>query len=174
MNNQNECLKIYCEAFGNEEPDFTKLLFENCFGNCIYKETEKDIASMFFALDCEIETKTETIPAVYIYAVATSEKLRGLGFMSQLIEEYKATTDKNKILFLRPANEKLIKFYEKLGFKEICGVNDNLALPKVKPIGSFTKITEDILMGDGEEFTLMYYSNFKPNLEKLHFIYSME
>ena len=174
MNNQNECLKIYCEAFGDDEPDFTELLFKNCFGNCVYKKTEKGIASMFFALECEIETKTNVIPAIYIYAAATRKDLRGLGFMSQLLEEYKSKTDENSVLFLRPANEGLIKFYKNLGFRESCGVNNNLALPKVNPVGSFAKITEDIKTGDGEKFTLMYFSKSKIDIDNLQFIYSME
>ncbi len=174
MNKQTECLKIYREAFGDEEPDFTDLLFKTCFKNCVFLEFENNIVSMFFALPCEIATKTENIPAIYIYAAATDKNFRGQGFMTKLLENYKSVLSEDAVLFLRPANDGLIKFYENSGFKEICGVNDNLNFPRVTPIDSFAYITNDITLGGGEEFTLMYYSKSGQNIEKLHFIYSME
>ncbi len=174
MNKQTECLKIYREAFGDDEPDFTNLLFTNCFKNCVFLEFENNIVSMFFALPCEIVIKTENIPAIYIYAAATNKNFRGQGFMTKLLENYKSTLPEDAVLFLRPANDGLIEFYKKSGFKEIYGINDNLDFPRVTPIDSFSDISNDITAGDGEKFTLMYYSKSQQNIKRLHFIYSME
>lgn len=174
MNKRELCLKIYCEAFGEDEPDFASLLFDSCFEQCVLCEAENEIASMFFALECEIVTRTKTIPAIYIFAAATNKKFRSKGFMTRLLEEYKNTVADNTVIFLRPANEGLINFYRNCGFKEITGINNNSSLPLVKPLGSFAKLTENILNGDGKEFTLMYYSKAQKITEDLHFIYSME
>jgi len=174
MNKQNECYKIYCEAFGNDELDFTNLLFEKCFNRCVFCEVENQVASMFFALECEIETNAERIPAIYIYAAATLDKFRKKGLMTKLLENYKNSLPENTLLFLRPANTGLVKFYKNCGFKEICGINDNLNLPLVNPLNSFADITNDITSGSGEKFTLMYYSKKNTDFNNLHFIYSME
>ena len=174
MKNINECLKIYCEAFGNDEPEFTDLLFKNCFEDCVLSEYKNSVASMFFALPCEIITETKKIPSIYIYAAATAQNFRGQGFMTKLLEDYKRTLPENTVLFLRPANNGLINFYKNCGFEVIKAQNDNSAFPLVKPINSFAKITKDITNGNGEEFTLMYYSKTPENINNLHFIYSME
>lgn len=174
MNKKDECLKIYLEAFGNDEPDFTASLFENCLGSCVVFTSENQMASMFFALQCKIETTLKKLPAIYIYAAATSKNLRGQGFMTKLLEEYIKALNEDTILFLRPANDGLISFYKNCGFKEICGINDNKNLPRVIPLNSFADITNDITSGDGEEFTLMYYSKKQIEFDKLNFIFSME
>ena len=174
MKKPDECLKIYCEAFGNDEPDFTELLFKTCFEDCVFLEFDSRAVSMFFALPCEILTKTEKIPAIYIYAAATDKNFRGQGFMTKLLENYESTLPEDTVLFLRPANDGLVKFYKNCGFKVINAQNDCGKFPLVKPIGSFAEITKDITNGNGEEFTLMYYSKTQKNIDHLHFIYSME
>ncbi len=174
MNKFQECYKIYCEAFGEEDSPFTNLLFENCFKNCFFYEVQNQIASMFFALECNIETKTHKIPAIYIYAAATAKKFRSKGYMSKLLESFKSEIDSNSVVFLRPANDGLISFYKKCGFKVISAINETSGFPLVKPLNSFAKLTSEIDGGNGEKFTLMYYSKNPRDLENLHFIYSME
>lgn len=54
------------------------------------------------------------IPCVMIYALGTMPQYRGLGCASALVN---ACCQSGAVYVLRPANEKLFKFYEKLGFK---------------------------------------------------------
>jgi predicted acetyltransferase len=69
---------------------------------------------MLFAIDVVLNSKR----GKYVYAVATDERMRGKGYMRILFDkisnEYKKNYD---FLCLRPMNDGLFSFYEKLGFE---------------------------------------------------------
>lgn len=172
MVKSSDCDEIYCEAFGEDEADFRNKLFESCFKYVCFLEDNGEILSMLFKLPCKIITNEEKLNAGYIYAAATPIKHRSKGYMSLLLENVKQSH--NGVLFLRPANEGLIDFYKKNGFKTITGICNKNGFPLVEPIENFAKLTQNIKDENNEEFTLMYYCEKDINLENLHFIYSME
>lgn len=171
MKVKSACIQIYREAFGNDGADFTNELFNDCFKYLLYLEREGEILSMLFDMPCKIITELEEIKAGYLYAVATAEKHRSKGYMTELLNLAK---QQNKVLFLRPANENLIKFYENHGFKTIKGISNNNGLPKVEPDGDFLKFALNNAEENNREFPLMYFSIEDIDIQKLHFIYSME
>lgn len=108
----NECREIYREAFGTDE-DFENRLFSACADYCKELCINGKTVSMLFALPCNIYNGGGLIPAYYIFAAATKKEFRGKGYMTQLIN----SLETDRLLFLKPANAPLFKFYEKLGFK---------------------------------------------------------
>lgn len=173
MKTEAQCRYIYREAFKDPDQAFENLLFGLCYKHCRFLEKSGKIVSILFALPCEIVSEDTTLNSIYIYAAATLEVMRGKGYMRELIEKIKKET--TEIIFLRPANESLIKFYKKLGFKEIPTDNINKVVPYAKAKDGFWELLKETKLSDGQEnYTLMYYSNSETKLEKLHFTSSME
>jgi len=173
MNSLNECLKLYSEAFQDDDNgEFAEQLFKHCFEYCRFIKVNETVVSMLFALPCEIIFENSTKNAFYIFAVATKEEQRGKGYMSRLINELKSSTD--NLLFLRPANEDLIKMYAKYGFKTVTAKGTEDKSPFVKPKENFAKLAKLYKTPDNSTFTAMYYSPGKEKLENLNFAYSME
>lgn len=159
------CKNIYHKNFGEEDNTFENQLFESCFDYCRYLEVDGNIVSMCFAFPCEINNKK----ALYIFGVATEEKYRNKGFATKLLEQIKAEND--AILILRPVTEKVIPFYEKIGFKEFTATNIKNEFG-LKPCNDFLKLAEKYKQKDGD-FTAMYLNRTDENLENLYFPYSM-
>ena len=68
---------------------------------------------MLFAIDIAVDS----LKGKYIYAVVTNKKFRGKGYMRQLFEKISVEyIDKYDFLCLRPMDNSLFAFYEKLGF----------------------------------------------------------
>lgn len=172
MNTEAECRLIYKQAFKDEDDTFENLLFKYCYKHCRTLKEAGRVASMLFALPCEIAVENKSYSSIYIYAAATLEAARGRGYMSELIEKVKK--EGNDIIFLRPAKSSLIEFYKKLGFIEIKTENLEKEIPFVTPKKGFEELLKDEDLTDSEDFTLMYYSSCGINLKKLHFINSME
>lgn len=164
------CLALYREAFPEPDEPFEEALFEKCFKYCYYIKEKGKVISMLFALPCEFETEKEKIACFYIYAAATLKEYRGLGYMARLMEEVK--NDK-EFLFLRPAEDNLIAFYKKIGFKTVDAKKIN-QIPHITPKDDFLRLIE-IFPEDanGEKYTAMYFSKTK-NLLDINFIYTME
>lgn len=165
------CLALYREAFPDNDIPFETALFKDCFNYCHYIKENGKIISMLFALPCELEEENTKTECIYIYAAATLNEYRGQGLMAKLIEEIqKADT----IVFLRPANEGLIEFYKKFGFKCIDGKKIR-ALPYIQPKDGFEQLAEKFNETEtGEKFTLMYWGYNKKNSKEINFLYSME
>ncbi len=158
------CRKIYHDCF-SEDSNFENELFANCFKYIKYLEKDNVIVSICFAFECKIDRKE----ALYIFGVATDKKHRNKGFATELIKRIEAEND--KILILRPQNEKLIAFYEKLGFKQFIATNNENNFSLI-PNDDFMNLAEKYKEQSGE-FTAMYKSREKLNLENLYFPYSM-
>lgn len=171
MDIKNQLESIYCEAFGYEEENFRKFLFNNCFSSLKFSLKDENAVSELFAFNCNLKLKEETIPAIYIYAAATKKEAQGKGYMSALIENT-IKEFPNHFLFLRPANEGLIEFYSRLRFKTISAKSEISNNNFILPLGDFKELTENI-KPNGEKFTLMYYYNKDIN-ETINFLYSME
>lgn len=173
MNTKTQCRFIYKEAFKDYDDYFENLLFKHCYKYSRILTKSEKVVSMLFALPCEIITKNEKLKSLYIYAAATLKSMRGKGYMTKLIENVKK--ENVDLIFLRPANNSLIKFYKKLGFIEIKTDNKSKSIPFAEIKGGFLELfKKDNLLDDKENFTLMYYSNSNKELEKLYFRNSME
>ncbi len=173
MENKLKCLEIYRDAFHDNDTSFEEHLFEHCFSDCRFLKVDGEIISMLFALPCRLIYESQEKSATYIYAAATAKKHQKKGYMSKLIKSL--TQDNNSFIFLRPANNSLIGFYERLGFKCINTQNFKANTPKIIPTESFSRlIVEYADIGDKTDYKIMYYQNggFAP--EGLNFIYSME
>ena len=170
MSKLTECIDLYHQAFGVDEEEFENKLFGDCFKYCKTLEVNGKTFSMLFLLPCEIIFENKALKAKYIFAVATDIKERGKGYMSKLLNEVKGETD--SLLFLRPANEGLIKLYGSLGFKAIPAKSLENKYPYVKPLADFIPLAEKYKTPGSSDFTVMYYG--ENELENLNFIYSME
>ena len=107
--------EIYREAFG-DDGGFEDRLFSICDEYLRSVSCGEEAAAMLFALPCKIDLGKESFDVCYLYAAATKKKYRGRGYMSGLIKELKI---EGKPIFLKPASEELIDFYERLGFKQL-------------------------------------------------------
>ncbi len=157
--------RMYNDAFGEEDNTFQNKLFSTCHKYIKTLEKEDRTVAMAFILPCKIGDKD----ADYVFAVTTAEEFRGKGYASELLEKIK--TDSNNILILRPSNEELIPFYEKLGFKCFTATNEKKALG-LEPVGAYADLVKDYKEKEGS-FTAMYYSKAAENMENLYFPYSM-
>ena len=157
--------QMYHDAFGEDDGGFCDDLFKHCYPYCKTLEKEGRTVAMCFALPCKIGKKT----AKYIFAVTTASEFRNKGYASELIEQIKQEDD--SILILRPVNDGLIPFYEKLGF---CCFNatDKKGELSLQPLDGYEKLARDEITQNGD-FTAMYYSKNSQNLENLYFPYSM-
>lgn len=169
MNALEECRSLYREAFGDEDTEFEKALFDNCFKYCKFIKENEKIVSMLFLLPTVLKTKAHSLDCKYIYAAATLKEYRGKGYMSRLIKEFQTDIP----LFLKPANDGLIKYYEKLGFKTICA-KKSFDFPLLCPAEDFLSLAELFPDDqDNEKYTAMCFGD-KLNLESLNFIQTME
>ncbi len=156
------CQNIYHQAFA-EQSDFENELFGKCFKYCRYLEKDGDIVTICFAFPCKIKEQN----ALYIFALATDEDYKNRGYATELIEKIKSESD--SILILRPQNENLISFYEKLGFKKFIATNTENDF-KLIPNKDFLDLSQKYIETDGK-FNAMYIG--EADLENLYFPYSM-
>ena len=109
-----QCQKLYLDAFHDDE-EFTELLFDTLFlSSCRYITEGEKVVSILFAIDVTLSDSK----GKYVYAVATDEAMRGKGYMRALFDKISLefSTDYD-FLCLKPMDEGLFRFYEKLGFQ---------------------------------------------------------
>lgn len=170
MNNEALCRSLYREAFGEDDTEFENSLFDNCFKYCKFIKKNGKVVSMLFLLPAILETESGSQKSNYIYAAATLKEYRGKGYMAKLIDSVKSDSP----LFLRPANEGLIAFYKKFGFKTV-EARKTKALPCLKPAENFLTLAEKLPENEsGAKYTAMYFASGGFKLNKLNFIYTME
>ena len=164
----NECRAIYSEAFGTDE-DFENRLFSDCADYCKTLCINGKTVSMLFALPCNIYNGGGIIPAYYIFAAATKKKFRGKGYMTQLIN----SLETDRLLFLKPADAPLFKFYGNLGFKRFEISADENRPIYAEPIGGFARLSlsEKPISTD---FTALYKYEKTADIGGIYFPYLME
>ena len=173
MNSETACRKIYREAFCDEDTRFEDCLFDTCYDYCKTLQVNGETVSMLFALPCSIIFNKRQTAAIYVYAAATDKRFQGKGYMTQLLEKLKNKTD--SLIFLRPANEKLITFYSRMDFIPFETENRKKSIPFVTPEAGYKKLIEKSKIPDDKgDFTLMYWNKEDISLEKLYFVNSME
>lgn len=171
MPDLNMAKDIYLKSFNETESDFNKKLFKTCNKYMQVIRDNDKICSILFLLPVELNNNGVKQKAKYLYAAATDEKIRNKGYMSMLLNNVIKEADCP--IFLKPANERLISFYKKFGFKTISATkskNDNLCL---LPCDEFKEMTNDITHSN-EEYVLMCYSKDNPNLNGISFPFTME
>lgn len=165
-----QCEEIYREAFG-DDGEFQAALFSTCGKYCKTVSESGRVCSFLFALPCDILLDKKTIRAYYIYAAATKKEYRGRGHMSRLVEDIARD---GRLLFLKPADEKLFGFYRKLGFSEFC-VTDNLGIEnRAVPTGDFAKLTKAFSLENPVCTQAMYKAFAYTELKSIYFPYIME
>ena len=161
---------IYQEAFGVDK-EFDDKLFTVCKKNLVTLKINGKIVSQLFLLPVNINVNNESKEAFYLFAAVTKKEHRGKGYMSELIK--KILEDTEIPIFLKPADEGLIAFYEQLGFKRFTAKydfdNDYCILPE-KEFKSLNAPKEE----KSGIYTAMIYSKEKLNLENITFSYTME
>mgnify|MGYP003295842940 CR=1 FL=1 len=165
-----EIIDIYKESFEESVP-FEEKLFDKGIEYAECLEDGGAVKSILFLLPCTVITKDNEIPAKYIFAAATKANSRKKGYMEKLLERIKS--ENNEFLFLRPANEKLQKYYEKFGFKSFVGTSSECP-KKIVPSNIMEYLSNGFTEEQGKDFVLMYYSKTKVDIDKINFIYSME
>ncbi len=153
-------IKLYNDAF--HDGPFAEKLFSVC-GDCVKTlRIDGEIIALCLLLPCEINGKK----AHYIYGFTVKEDYRGQGFGKQFMEKIIAKTE--GLLILRPADNGLIEYYKKFGFKEINASNKAGEI-LVLPTGAFKEIAEKDKKG---EYAAMYLGDCDLN-GTLYFPYSM-
>ena len=168
MDFKKECYRIYCEEFGNDE--FSKKLFDNCFSYCKWLEIDNKPVSVLFLLPCEIITPKRRYNAKYVFAVTTDKEYRNNGLMSELLSEL----NDNDVLFLKPANENLITYYEKNGFVSFDAVENRVGDKYIVLSKDFNTLATDYIKESNKKYKLMYRYKEKIDLNGLSFSYTME
>ena len=159
------CKTLYHKNFGEEDNSFEDELFDKCFKYCKYLEKDGKIVSMCFTFDCKINNRN----ALYIFAVATDDECRNKGYATELLNRIKAESD--AVLILRPVNDRVVSFYEKLGFRNFNATNNSNDFALV-PCKEFYALAEKYKEKSGS-YSAMYLSDSEQDLENLYFPYSM-
>lgn len=122
MDKKSEYRKIYKESFGDSD-EFTEMFFDKV---CREKEImmldiDGILASALLLKRFMMNFHGEIIPTGYICAAATARKMRGRGYMSDLILETLKKSFENGDYFvsLIPAERSLYPFYDRFGFTTV-------------------------------------------------------
>lgn len=139
-----ELKRLWEEAFGREddfENDFFAHVFREAYAFCLEKEGV--LAAMLYMLPCTLSKHGEKPrKAVYFYGLATHKHFRRQGLMAELISYAmeKAGQEGCECFFLISAEEHLIPYYEKFGFRKSEAARaGNMA---VEPVGYVGKEKE--------------------------------
>lgn len=167
--NEGQCRRIYREAFG-DDGEFEDRLFSLCGEYCRTVTCGEETAAMLFALPCEIVAADNRFAAYYLYAAATKKKYRGRGYMSRLIRNL---IKEGKPIFLKPENDRLIGFYERLGFKCFTAVTRGETEKAALPSGGFAELSLTEEEDAAFSYTAMCVGS-PVSLDNLCFSYIME
>lgn len=115
-----EIMNITMEAF-NEPFSTVKFVFENRIDfNCCYVcKVFGKIISVCHMFPIDLKLNNKIFKSFYVYGACTLPKYQGKGYMTRLLKfaEEDLKEKNGDFVFLVPETESLIKFYEKLGYK---------------------------------------------------------
>ncbi len=143
---------IYEQAFSVTEK-FDDLLFENHFSKCRFLKENGNIVSIGFVFPCVIKAEGKETKAYYLYALATDNFYRNRGCMRRWMDEIKK--EFGDLLFLKPANDSLIAFYEKLGFVRKTGIKSKTGDSVIEFYDDMTELINGSRY-DSSVYTLMF------------------
>lgn len=114
---------LWKEAFDDDD-NFLDTFFSKAYDEtrCRIAVINGNVAAALYWFNCTLNEK----PVAYIYAVATTKKLRGRGICHALMENTHAhlKTLGYTYVILSPASEALGKFYESLNYKPCSYINE--------------------------------------------------
>lgn len=175
-----QCFNLYMSAF-KDDKEFTTYMFDTCFeDSCFYLLCGETVVSMLFAFDVFLNG----VKGKYLYSVATDEKYRDKGYMSRLFYEVEEKLKgEYKFFCLRPMNESLFNFYEKLGFvkkfykREINTGNIQISGTLITDVNDFLRVRKSFLKQNfvetGDKFgrlLLSYCDVYTDSIENPNFI----
>ena len=114
--------QLYTACFGDEAAEaeeFLRLFFQSSDFRLLLAEKNKSVISMLAMVPaCLAKGKNRFHRGFYLYGIGTFPSFRGQGLSSDLMDLAKklASSLNYDFLFLVPASESLISFYEKQGF----------------------------------------------------------
>lgn len=165
MTDRQKCTELYFEAFG-DDGEFTVSLFNGFFDCCHYIKEGETVAAMLFLLPCELVMGDTRLSARYLFAAATALSHRGKGCMTRLIE--KCLSESDEFIFLKPADEGLIKFYADRGFVSVTAVRSHDGECRIEVGEKFRELARGA-REDGGEYILMYRADAPERPKKLAF-----
>ncbi|MBQ7106941.1 MAG: GNAT family N-acetyltransferase [Clostridia bacterium] len=142
----NSSKKLHMDTFKGETENSTNGLLSRFFKDCFFIQKDGEIISQLFVISATLNDNS----VGYIYAAATKPEFRSKGLMRSLIEKAKEYYD---VLALKPAEQSLYNYYEKLGFTtafynneitEIKG-NNTIEIKKIKDIDEFIAVRNLLL-----------------------------
>lgn len=165
--NEADCFRrLYRSEFGTDDA-FENALFSLCGENLRVYRREGEAVAFSFLLPCLMKSENAVLPAGYIFAAATRPEYRNKGFMTRLLEQMKT---EYPVLFLRPASDELIFFYQKVGFAPFSAQAEKELPPVLLPQGSFSRLA-GLFPGERESGFPMSVFGIQPP-EGLYFPYS--
>lgn len=115
----NDMFALWSQAFGDTKEEIS-FFAENCINkSCVYLEKDSHLASMLFLVDCFIKG----VKSKYIFAACTFENMKKHGYMTLLLNYCK---EKYGYIALIPADQGLVEYYNKRGFKNKLKIDDIL------------------------------------------------
>ncbi len=161
--------KLYNDTFGVAE-GFDDRLFD-LFSDCIrYIAEDGQVVSMLFEIPCTLVTQEGEIPVCYVFAAATHPNYRGKGYATALVKE---TCARHSLVILRPAEESLVNFYGKMGFKSYNAIDrKDSVIPYITGDERLVSLCEGETP-TGEKFCLMAKGDVEKLPDFLSFAYSM-
>lgn len=179
----NDCLKIYNDNFF-DGTDFGDDLFELFFEtNCEFEVRDNKAVAFLFALDVFYNQ----YKGKYIFAVATDEKYRNKGIMSELLNKVKVKfSNEYDFLITKPSDVPLYDYYSKFGFTNcFSGEISTVYLSKEKKTQNkisltspaeikmvMKKLVRDCLLFDDKliNFQLKHYKYYTDSVEQPTFL----
>jgi hypothetical protein len=112
-----DIIDIWQQCFGDDR-DYIEMYLDNRLEteNMLVIHEDGRPVSMASFLSVNIMIDGEYVSAKYVYAVATLPNYRKKGYASKILKY--ASEKYNEPLILQPENDKLVEYYERLGFVE--------------------------------------------------------
>lgn len=112
--------RLWALAFPEDNEDDRRRFFDTVTfsAECVVATENGAVVSTAFLLPAVLRTANGRLPVRYVYAAATDPGLRGRGLFGGLLAYAvkSAKADGCAALFLRPASERLARYYERHGF----------------------------------------------------------
>ena len=135
-----ELKALWKEAFGDTD-EFINSFFDAAFQEkrCRCAKTGDKVIAALYWFDCEYQGQK----AAYLYAIATAKSERGKGVCRELMQIVQSELEQMGYVgsMLVPCKQDLFAFYNKLGYNDVCYINEFEVLPSNKV--EFRKISKE-------------------------------
>ncbi len=112
--------RLWAMTFPEDDENDRRRFFDTVTltDECVVATVDGAVVSTAFLLPAVLRTVNGRLPVRYVYAAATDPRLRGQGLFGGLLRYAAAIAEADgcAALFLRPASERLARYYERHGF----------------------------------------------------------